>query len=433
MAENDKNQLIVRNVILANICFTALWSVFIIFTGSYGYYGFNKSIAALFILIGLLASIFQWVPFLWGRIDRRNVRIYFFAVSFPVWIANIALYTWLNPDGLVFVLFYIINVSGFAALGAPFGSTLLFGYSLLTTTAVTLFAMGRTDVLYQGDNLVLAIFNFFLILALAIFGSIIRESKRRLRAEHNQLIEQQHIIQSQLEVAQKIQQSLIPHIETELNAFNFKALYIPMHEVGGDFYDVITLNDHNSFGYFIADVSGHGVPAAMISAMLKSFNNSMAPKLRSPGEYLEQLNLSLYPLPENNFITVFYAIFDASANKLTYASAGHDPALYINHQGGVQWLSGKGRAIGLSVMTRFQDRELDLNKNDRIYLYTDGATEIFDDKRKMFGQDRLGEVLVHQRQSSLTNSLTAVYDSLISFQNNDELGDDLTLLGIEIR
>lgn len=163
--------------------------------------------------------------------------------------------------------------------------------------------------------------------------------------ENYSIIEGQHdTMKHDLQLARSIQNSIIPLPPAGIRGIDISAMYYPMHEVGGDFYDFIYFKESGKIGIFISDVSGHGVSAALITSMLKALINTAGKERTSTDGLLAYLNFSLYDQTNSNFITAIYAIYDNSRRTLTFSRAGHPPLILLR-DGNINFFSGRGGSL----------------------------------------------------------------------------------------
>jgi serine phosphatase RsbU (regulator of sigma subunit) len=245
-----------------------------------------------------------------------------------------------------------------------------------------------------------------------------------------ELLEKQRQIERQLQLARSIQQSLIPDVSGSMQNVRMKAVYLPLDEVGGDFYDVIRIDD-TRIGIFLADVSGHGVPAAMIASMVKSFINLHAHSGYGCEQFLLSLNSLLFPMIHSYFVTCFYGMLSAQTRTMEFCLAGHPPPVLVHVNGGPEMLSAKGTAIGFRANPVLETRSVKFSAGERIYLYSDGVTEAFSPEGEMFGTERLTGLMVEHRTQEIGDALNTIITKVREFQNKESFNDDLTLLVIE--
>jgi serine phosphatase RsbU (regulator of sigma subunit)/anti-sigma regulatory factor (Ser/Thr protein kinase) len=238
------------------------------------------------------------------------------------------------------------------------------------------------------------------------------------------------LVTHELEIANNIQRSLLLKTLPQLPGFSLAAFCRSAHEVGGDFYDVLKVNDH-SLLLVIADVMGKGIPAAMFAAILRTLLRAAPEFTNQPAALLTRVNRLLFPELSgvDMFITAQLAYVDARARKIVTASAGHCP-LAVASPEGVRTFSPEGMPLGILPDTSFQDETLDIPENGRVLLYTDGLTEALDSKGEYFGQQRLLNWLqktipAPQTAEQLKDALAA---ELAKYQSNTVLNDDQTFL-----
>src|SRR5215211_6571403 len=254
------------------------------------------------------------------------------------------------------------------------------------------------------------------------------EQLKSAMAKQQQEAQERERIEQELRVARMIQHTLLPKSLPELEGHEIAAYYQPAREVGGDFYDFLRLPD-GRLGLFVGDVSGKGVPAAIVMAITRTLLRS-AYHLGSPGEILEQVNDNLLPdIPPNMFVTCLAALLDSSTGRLQYANAGHDLP-YVRHAAGVSKLQATGVPLGLMPGMTYEQKEITLKPGESILLYSDGLVEAHSPRREMFGFPRMqGHVREHSEGATLIDSLLA---ELEQFTGKDwEQEDDITLLTLQ--
>jgi hypothetical protein len=201
-------------------------------------------------------------------------------------------------------------------------------------------------------------------------------------------------IDQELRTARAIQTAILPRDLPVLPGVDLAARYVPMTAVGGDFYDVLTIDDRR-LGILVADVSGHGVPAALIASMVKVAVSSQVEHAHDPGRVLQGVNQILCGSLERQFVTAAYVFIDLEARRLTGATAGHPPVLL--------WSAGDGRLVELGasgiLLGHFPDAEYtpvehQIADGDRVVLYTDGVIEATNQQGEFFDPQRLREFVV---------------------------------------
>jgi serine phosphatase RsbU (regulator of sigma subunit) len=250
-----------------------------------------------------------------------------------------------------------------------------------------------------------------------------------------QLLEQERIererVDQELRVARRIQQASLPKEVPELEGWEIAPHYQPAREVGGDFYDFFELED-GRVGVVVGDATGKGVPAALVVTATYSMLRAVAQVLVSfsPREVLAQVNEALLArIPQNMFVTCFYAILEPNSGSLKYANAGHDLP-YLWHGGGdAEELRARGMPLGLMPGMSYEEKEITLHRGESVLFYSDGLVEAHDPKGEMFGFPRL-RALVAEHGAEEERSLgDFLMEELYSFVGEGwEQEDDITLL-----
>jgi phosphoserine phosphatase RsbU/P len=209
-----------------------------------------------------------------------------------------------------------------------------------------------------------------------------------LREAHAQIAKQLVEINTELEMARQIQLSILPSTTPKINGMEIVARYIPMTSVAGDFYDFI-VQDERHLGILIADVSGHGLPAALIASMLQVALTAQTSHVSEPGKVLAGLNRALCGKFQQNFVTAAYVYLDLEKNVLKYAGAGHPPVLIWRKSAGIaSQLLENGLVLGQFDDATYDSIEIPIEVGDRFVLYTDGIPETFSPDGEEFGTDR---------------------------------------------
>ncbi len=236
-------------------------------------------------------------------------------------------------------------------------------------------------------------------------------------------------IEQELIVARQVQASLIPRTIPNLEGWQFAVHWQPAREVSGDFYDFIPLAD-GRLGFVIGDVTGKGVPAALMMATTRSLMRGVIRQYDSPGKILERLNELLYAdMPVNTFTTVFYAILDPVTGHLLYANSGHDLP-YHRSADRVMRLTATGVPLGLMPEIQYEEKETTIVPGDSLLFYSDGLIEAHNSQRQMLGFDRVG-ALVGEPVGG-TDLIRLLLTELQAFTGTDwDQEDDITIATFE--
>jgi sigma-B regulation protein RsbU (phosphoserine phosphatase) len=204
------------------------------------------------------------------------------------------------------------------------------------------------------------------------------------------LAENENRRRSEMDRAGNIQQQLLPG-EVDVPGLRLAHFYRPAEDVAGDYLDIIALPGGDCL-VAVADVTGHGVPAALSATMLKAYLQDASEHHRDPSDILRFLNHRLTGVaPTENFATMFVAVVDSDRSTLRYASAGHDPGLLMRANGSVTELPSTGLVLGILDDADWSTEILTVGQHDRLLLTTDGVTEAFSPAGKLFGRERLAD------------------------------------------
>ena len=257
----------------------------------------------------------------------------------------------------------------------------------------------------------------------------------RTKKLYNQLMEAYAIIDHERDSIARIQKSLICQKLPKAPGFNFYADYQPSAKASGDYYDFIKIDDDH-LGVLVADVSGHGTPAAIIMAMMRVLIRSFLAKVSSPKEVLETLNTILCENQySGHFITAFYGVIHLPSRMMKFASAGHNPPLLIDYEiGKIEHINTeKGFPLMIHCNNEIEEREILLPLNCKLICYTDGLTEARGKGSDMYGLYRLGKKSLELGQSLNADELgLALKQNLQNFLGECEFTDDFTLVIVEV-
>lgn len=241
-------------------------------------------------------------------------------------------------------------------------------------------------------------------------------------------------LERELELARQVQQNMLPHIFPLLPGVAFYARNEPARQVGGDFYDVFVL-DADRVGIVIADVSDKGMPAALFMALTRSLVRAEAPRARSPEIVLRRVHRLLLDVGEpTQFVTLFYGVLDLTTRTVTYARAGHDYPLLLRGDEAI-WLQASGTILGLldEAELFLREEQINIERGDRLVLYTDGLTDAVNAENREFGRARLRDVLRTHQTAPVERMGDALFDAVRLHQGDGETFDDMTLLIVEVK
>ena len=247
---------------------------------------------------------------------------------------------------------------------------------------------------------------------------------------HRQVLQKQRI-EAQLKVAHEVQSGLLPGAPPELPGYDIAAVNLPTWAIGGDYYDYVPL-DGGRLGVVIADVSGKGIPAALIMA---TFRAALRTEIRRHAEMpavAAQLNrVVLESRDASRFVTAVCGVLDVASGRFTYVNCGHNPPLLLRASSGAESLQEGGSALGLFAEGDFEAGTVRLDPGDSLVLYTDGVVEPTDDDDREFGVERLEATVRGAIGRPATEALRAVIDATRAFSGHDDYDDDFTLVVVK--
>nr|WP_244934601.1 SpoIIE family protein phosphatase [Leptospira vanthielii] len=267
---------------------------------------------------------------------------------------------------------------------------------------------------------------------LAIENRDLEAAVEVLKSFKQELEKKQLSMEKDLRLAKNIQKGLIPEIIPDWNGIQFWTAFAPMQEVSGDYYDYFPYN-MDKLGVAVCDVSGHGVPAAFITALSKLlFSNFKKPK---PSETFKLINRELLDLVKQQGYTTCVYVLIHDDYKVLYSVAGHPrPILYRAKTKRAEICEGDGTFLGMfpDAGDTFRDLQIQLEPGDKLFLYTDGLTEAENDKGIAFGEDRLIQIIETTFEKSIQETVETILTIHKEFTMGTDPMDDITLLGLQL-
>jgi sigma-B regulation protein RsbU (phosphoserine phosphatase) len=253
----------------------------------------------------------------------------------------------------------------------------------------------------------------------------------QLREAREELAAQLLALNNELEMARQIQLSILPHDLPQLPGLEIAARFLPMTSVAGDFYDFIRI-DQKHLGILIADVSGHGLPSALIASMLQVALTAQAGHASDPAKVLSGLNRALCGKFIQNFVTAAYVYVDLENNLMRYGGAGHPPVMQLRSSTGkASKILENGLVLGIFDEAAYEALEVPLEPGDRQVLYTDGILEAANSAQEMYGGERFAAFLEANRSLKADPFADSFLADIAHFtgQTTDQgQQDDITLL-----
>ncbi len=236
-------------------------------------------------------------------------------------------------------------------------------------------------------------------------------------------------VQKELQIAGEIQPRLLPKEIVAIPHYEVAAAAQPCTSVGGDFYDVISVGN-GRYAFVMADVTGKGVPAALLVSTLHASLRAYIQSDTNLSELTAKLNKLVYEnSPAERFITFFIMILDCSSHTMTYVNAGHNfPYLLRPDSGTMIELEASGLPLGMLDEVAYESKQLSLHRNDILALYTDGVTEAMDKAKQLYSEERLKSILRNEMAKPACEIKDHILQDVRVFIGHEPPSDDLTLL-----
>jgi phosphoserine phosphatase RsbU/P len=253
----------------------------------------------------------------------------------------------------------------------------------------------------------------------------LQEALARLDGANRQLVEE-------LNLASELQKSLLPRSYPNDVPLEFAHKFMPLNSIGGDFFDVIRLDEKN-LAIVIADVSGHGVGPALVTAMFKSSFGLECKSIRSPAALMTALNVELNrALTTGHYVTAFAAFIDIESLEMRFCSAGHPNQLLIRADGGSEELATMGFLLGMIDGVDFEEKTVTLGPGDTLALFTDGVFESPDASGKPYGREGILNSISSRPGAAATELSDGLLSDFLSWTEGTEASDDVTILVVQV-
>ncbi|MEQ9309553.1 MAG: SpoIIE family protein phosphatase [Balneolaceae bacterium] len=242
-------------------------------------------------------------------------------------------------------------------------------------------------------------------------------------------------VKQELDIARTVQRTFLPSTTPDIPGYDSAAICLPAQETGGDYYDIICLDDERA-AIAIGDVSGKGIQAAFYMTFVKGVIHSLCTIFPSPKMMLYRVNkLFNQHATRGTFISMIYGVLNSSDRTFTYIRAGHNPMLLKKADGTLSWLQPKGVAIGMSKGENFnkvvEEDTITIEKGDVLVLYTDGITEAQNEAEKFYNEDRLYKLVKREKTTSATELRNLIIEDVRTFIGDALQYDDMTLVVIK--
>lgn len=249
------------------------------------------------------------------------------------------------------------------------------------------------------------------------------KKQRRLNSNYNKM-------KVELELSKKIQKNIIPGSPPEFEGLQIASLYKPLGEIGGDFYEYIIMTTPPRIGFFIADVTGHGVPSALITSMLKILIATSGRHREHTSEMLFYINKHLYEKSGGYLTTAFYCIYDPAKMTLSYSRGGHSFP-YLIRNGTSEKIISDGYILGAKKNPEFESKKILLQKGDKLLLFTDGLIETTDKEYITF-ESIIPDIMLKHSHRGINDFVKNIYNECSAFRDGNPFEDDVSIIGIEV-
>ena len=247
-------------------------------------------------------------------------------------------------------------------------------------------------------------------------GHVMRQTQLIKKEQERELVE-----------ARTIQRRLLPTEIPQIEGYSIAGAWRPARTVSGDYFDVLKFNESEA-ALCIADVSGKGMPAALLMSNVQAAVHAFASETISPAELCSKVNRVVSSSTgEDKFITFFYGVVDAEKKKFVYTNAGHSAGLLLRRDGTLIRLEPAGAVLGPFPSWSYNHEEIALQTGDRLLLFTDGVTELRSSAGDEFGEERLIDLLIEKRELDADALRDSIVEAVVSF-GGGEFQDDATLL-----
>ncbi len=239
------------------------------------------------------------------------------------------------------------------------------------------------------------------------------------------------LLQEEIRLAREIQLKLLPSDLPSIPGYQIAGRNLPANDVGGDYYDFIPISDH-CYGFCLGDVSGKGMPAAMLMANLQATLRGQILTEADPNVCIQRANRLIYLNTDSSkFVTLFYGILNTRTHRIQYCNAGHDNPFLFHSNGSTKRLDVGGPVMGFIPELKYEQAHFTLNPCDLLLIYSDGISEAFNEQEEEFGEARLEELVIQNRYMSAAELMELVFDTVSQHSKGLPQMDDMTLFIIK--
>jgi serine phosphatase RsbU (regulator of sigma subunit) len=273
----------------------------------------------------------------------------------------------------------------------------------------------------------------------------LREAFAKIEGQKQDLLRANQRMKQDLDAAARVQRTLLPEGFPAIPGWNFAWTYRPCDELGGDALNIVRINEE-VIALYLLDVSGHGVPAALLSVTATRSLHPRAggaaslvagpgenPDAVEPAKVASTLN-TLYPMESNgdHYFTMIYGLLDVRARRLRFTLAGHPAPILVREGHPPELLDATGNAIGMFDDAEFSDSVIELHSGDRLYLYSDGLTEEMNADKEQFGEERLLSAVADGQTLGLQAAVEFLVEKVVAWRGEEHLKDDVSILAVSV-
>jgi sigma-B regulation protein RsbU (phosphoserine phosphatase) len=273
----------------------------------------------------------------------------------------------------------------------------------------------------------------------------LREAFAKIERQNEDLYRANQRMKRDLDAAARVQQTLLPECFPDVEGLNFAWTYRPCDELAGDALNIVRIND-DLLALYLLDVSGHGVPAALLSVTATRSLHPRAggapsvvagpgvnPDAAEPAQVASRLN-ALYPMESNgdHYFTMIYGLLNVRTLRLRFTVAGHPPPILFRDGSLPRCLDLAGFPIGVMDEVEYEESAIDLQPGDRLYLYSDGLTEEVNAHDEEFGNERLLSTIAEGQALGLQDSVESLLEKVVAWRGEKHLKDDVSILAVSV-
>jgi sigma-B regulation protein RsbU (phosphoserine phosphatase) len=268
--------------------------------------------------------------------------------------------------------------------------------------------------------------------ALIIFEDItdIEKSRQDIINKKNKIDDLNRKYKQKLDMARKVQKSIMPEHIPKRNNLNISFSYNPIDEIGGDFFDIKEIS-YSKTGFFICDVSGHGLPAALVTMTIKALIDTSTKLYDQPARLIEKINNRIINIFDDIYITLFYGVYDSEKLCMDFVRCGHPYPILINKNGYVYLKGTKNIILGIDKDIQIEKEVVNLDVGDKLLLYTDGLFDT-DNRYGQSFEEKAGKIINSMANQTIESIIETISKEAMQYRIEAKRNDDICMLGFEI-